>query len=445
MIPKRILSNRATSAATLVLLALGVWTKAEETAPTGAPSPAKNEKEKDAGVTLPKMQDGWRRERFALKKGRTRVELTGYLQEDFRHFDWRVSGDIAGTKQAKERELRRIRFGSKVRFGDALFEITVDPRKPVTGSRLNNFAASYAFAKTLTVRVGLFKLPGSREFQAPTNATDFLDRSMIATRLVPARDWGVSAAGVFGRVEYLVGAFKGDGQASLQRSKGTVAGRLSVDVAKGLQLTGSLLQGRVTADPLDGTTAPYARGASGVTPTGFTFWNRPFVSGTRRRGSGTLSYSRGSFRFLSEYLETREERLGQGVARQDLPDVVGRGWSAQASLILTGEKKVAMVEPRQSVFAGGVGAIELVARAEAMSFDDSGPASGEASFTNRAANIAPAGVSALEAGLNYWASNFLKLQTTAMWEKYSDPRIPPNPGRPGRYFSLLAQVQFMIP
>ena len=38
--------------------------------------------------------------------------------------------------------------------------------------------------------------------------------------------------------------------------------------------------------------------------------------------------------------------------------------------VLTGERKRARVEPRKSVLAGGLGAIEVAARLERVSFDD---------------------------------------------------------------------------
>ena len=395
---------------------------------------------------LPEVQkDGWRRERFALKKGRSKVELTGYLQEDFRYFDWSVSDPSASRKQAREHELRRFRLGSKAQLGKALLELQVEPRELPPGiSHLKLLSGTYSFSKALNLRAGFFKLPGSREFSALTNNTDFVDRSMIATRLVPERDWGLSLAGVRGRVEYQVAAFKGDGSSSIRRAGPSGAARLGVEIAKGLQLSGSFLQGLVTATPPGGIVAPAPKGAFGQTASGYTFWTRPYVDGTRRRVSSSLSYSRGPLRVLGEYLEEREQRLGQGAGGQDLPDVRGRGMSAQVAYLLTGVRRGVLVEPRTSIFHGGSGAIELVARLQNLAFDDTGDGPVPVSTGSRASNLAPAGALAIEVGVNYWASYFMKLQTTAMWEKYSDPGIAPVPGNRGPYFSILARVQFMI-
>ena len=54
-------------------------------------------------------------------------------------------------------------------------------------------------------------------------------------------------------------------------------------------------------------------------------------------------------------------------------------------------------------------------------------------------------MTAIEAGLNYWATNFVKFQGNAMWESYNDPRIAPVPGKTGQYFSILTRIQIMIP
>lgn len=412
---------------------------------------ATNEKEDDKGTAAPPRElkppsNGWRRDRFALKKGKSKIEFTGYIQEDFRDFDWEVEGDPSGSKRAPEHELRRLRLGTRVRLGNVLFEAIGDPRRPKTGSRLTNLNAGYEFSKHLTFRAGLFKLPGSKEFQAPTNATDFLDRSMIAVRLVPGRDWGASLAGTVARATYLVGVFKGDGNGSPQRSGTLGAGQVSVDVTPRLQLAGSFSQGRVTAAPIkDSLASTPPKGALGETPSGYTFWRRAYVDGPRRRMSGSLTFSRGPFRVLGEYLEQREARHRQGPDGLDLPEVIGRGWSAQASYVLTGERKATPLEPRRSLFHGGPGAVELVARAETLRFDNAGDQSGPVSAGNRASNIAPAAATAVEVGVNYWASNFAKVQTVAMWERYNDSLIPPTPPRRGPYLTFMARLQFMVP
>lgn len=443
-------------AACALPLALGLASPAlafhpavQQTAQNPAPDSTEGKDVAVAAPVEPKPPEiekaGWRRDRFAWKKGKSRVELTGYLQEDLRHFDWEVSAPSASRKQAKEHELRRFRLGTKALFGKTLFEFQMEPRNLPPGvPHLKLLAGTYSFAKALNVRAGFFKLPGSREFSAPTNGTDFVDRSMIASRLVPDRDWGMSAGGVHGRLEYVVGAFKGDVYGGVRRAGPSGAARVGVNLPGGFQLSGSFLQGRVTALPAGATVPPLPKGAFGQTATGFTFWGRPYVNGTRRTISTSLFYTRGSFRFLGEYLEQREERKEQGAGGEDLSDVLGHGVSAQLSYLLIGERKGALTEPSKSIFQGGLGAVELVARVETLRFDDTGDGSLPVSTGSRAANPAPAGALAIEAGVNYWASYFMKLQTTAIWEKYDDPLAAPVPGKAGHYFSIIARIQFMF-
>jgi len=442
-------------AALALLVALGFASPAlafhplQQTAQNPAQDSAGDKDDAAAVSAPPKLpevrKEAWQRERFAWKKGKSKIELTGYLQEDFRYFDWDVQSPSASRKQAKERELRRFRLGSKALFGRTLLEFQVEPRNLPPGvPHLKLLAGTYSFSKSLNLRAGFFKLPGSREFSALTNNTDFVDRSMIATRIVPERDWGITAAGVHGRVEYLAGAFRGDGYKGVRRAGPSGAARLAVNLPRGFQVSGSFVQGKVTALDEGSTVPPLPKGAFGQTATGFTFWSRPYVEGTRRSLSTSLFYSNGSFRFLGEYLEQREQRLGQGTGGLDLPDVLGHGVSAQVSYLLIGQRKGVLTEPRTSLFHGGPGAVELVARVETLRFDDTGAGALPTSTGSRAANPEPAGASAIEAGVNYWASYFMKLQATAMWEKYDNPLTAPVPGKAGHYFSVIARVQFMF-
>jgi phosphate-selective porin len=396
--------------------------------------------------TEPAAKEGWHRDGFALKKGKDKIALQGYFQEDFRHFDWTVKGDETGIGQAPARELRRLRTGVDGNFGRLTFEFVVDPRKSQAGAaHYKNVTLGYRFGKGLNLLAGHFKPQLSQEFLTSAGKTDFVDRSMLGSRLVPDRDWGAGVSGEIGRLDYAVGAFAGDGDAAPQSAGNSGALRLSFRIVKGLTLSGSFMEGRVTPDPRVGATEPSPKGASGVTASGFNFWNRAHVKGTRRRLGGDLEYSRGPFQLQAEYLENREQRLGQGSTGLDIPDVAGRGFRVQASYVLTGEKKGSTVDPRRPLFKGGPGAIEIVARVEGLKFDDVGDSSGFAGYGNRARNIAPSGATTVEAGVNYFASNFLKLQGDALWESYNDPLIAPQPGKTGRYFTILARIQLTIP
>ncbi len=291
----------ATVVAVLLVAHAGAAQQAsvDVTSPPNADPPGG--KEAAAAPAKPEVPEVWHRERSALKRGKTKLELTGYLQEDFRHYEWEVVGPTASRRQAPEQELRRVRIGARAQFGKLLLEGSAEPRDLPTGSRMKTLAASYTFSKPFTLKAGFFKLPGSKEFNAPTNAPDFVDRSMIATRLVPERDWGASVNGVAGRVEYLVGVFKGDGSTSTRRSGVTFGSRATVDVGKGFQVSGSFMQGPVEATPPG--QVPIAKGAGGATATGYTFWSRPYVDGSRKRVSTSLAYSHGRLKFLGDHFQ----------------------------------------------------------------------------------------------------------------------------------------------
>ena len=394
---------------------------------------------------MPKEEEGWHRDGFGLKKGKSSINIVGYAQGDFRRFDWEPKETDLGPLRSSERELARLRIGVKAEFDRLSFEFVADPRNSRKGDRIKDVTAGYRFSKKFALLVGHFKPPVSPEFLTSAAKTDFVDRSMAADRLGPDRNWGAGLSGELGKLWYGIGVFVGDGASPTLDAGTSGAARLVYEPHKGLFAGGSFMQGKVTADAKVGSREPPPKGGQGRTATGFNFWDRAHVNGTRRRLGGDLAYLRGPFRIIGEYLELREQRLGQGSTGQDIPDVRGRGWSVQASYVLTGEKKDSTVEPKKSIFEGGKGALEIVARVEGLKFDDTGDPSGFAGYGNRTRNIAPSGASAIEAGLNYWASNFLKFQGNAVWESYNDPLIAPVPGNKGRYFTLIGRVQVMIP
>lgn len=391
------------------------------------------------------VKEGWRRDGLGFKKGDSKVELAGYVQGDFRHFDWEPQETDLGLLRAEESELARLRIGLKAELGSFFFEFVADPRSSRAGDRLKDATVGYKFSKKAVLLVGHFKPEVSPEFLTSASRTDFIDRSMAADRLAPDREWGAAISGEAGKFWYGVGGFVGDGSSVAQSAEASGAARVTYEAVKGLVFGGSFMQGDVKPDARIGSREPSPKGGQGRTPSGFNYWERAHVNGTRRRLGGDAAYSRGPFRVIGEYLELREQRLGQGSTGQDIPDVRGRGWSVQATYVLTGEKKADKVVPAKSIFQGGKGALEIAARVEGLKFDDTGDPSGFAGYGNRTRNIAPSGATVIAGGLNYWASSFLRFQGNAIWESYNDPLIAPVPGNKGRYFTLLGRIQVMVP
>ena len=161
-------------------------------------------------------------------------------------------------------------------------------------------------------------------------------------------------------------------------------------------------------------------------------------------GAPTRASQAGPVSLWGEFLETREERKGQGPTLEDLPEVRGDGWSATATWLVTGEKKTRTI--RAAPLA--------LRRARARS--SSPPATsrcGSTTWRTRASsrpaaaprNVRPAGYRAFTGGLSWWPSPFLRLMGDVVVERYDDALRAPEPGKKGNYVSLLGRVQVHLP
>jgi hypothetical protein len=63
-----------------------------------------------------------------------------------------------------------------------------------------------------------------------------------------------------------------------------------------------------------------------------------------------------------------DDRLGMGPAGEALPGIAASGWYVAGTWVLTGERKDGRVNPENSVFGDGYGALELVRALERLSF-----------------------------------------------------------------------------
>jgi len=423
----------ATSA---VLVAPGAESAAAEQAK--APKDEKKKKDKDA----PKPP-GWHRDAFELSNGDFKVSLNGYLQENLRSYDWDVPGDDP-TKRSPTNELGRLRMGIESSYRKWSFQFAIDPRSS-QAYPLKDLHLTYEFSKKIAIQGGHFKPPFSVDFLTSAAGTDFVDRSMLVDDLGADRDWGGMIHGTLAKLKYQIGVFAGDGSGKASRSETTGAGRLTYTIIKGLVVGASYMQGKVVPDVSpDPTQEPNAKGLHGQTPVGWTFWRRPHVDGTRRRMGLEASYTRGPFRIIGEAAEAREQRLGQGSVKQDLPDVYGRAWYVTATYLVTGQKKVSKIRPEKGMFYGGIGAIELAARVERLNFDDVGDSSGFAGYGNRARNIAPTADWVASLGINWFVSSFLKFQADAYQDHFNDVLITPEPPQL-KYWSFVGRIQIGIP
>jgi phosphate-selective porin len=381
---------------------------------------------------------------FEFKKDDFRFQLKGYVQGDFRWFhDWEAGDEDTGELRSDAAELRRLRIGFEAEWRWLAVDFTIDPQDE--GDELKDLYLDVGPSKAFHVRGGHFKVPVSPEFLTSASRTDFIERNMLANDIGPGRDWGVMLHGEPTKsFAYQAGVFRGDDRTSVRRADWTVAGRLVFTPADDLDLGVSFSQGDVEAEQETPELEPRPKGMLGESPSGFEYYLRHFVNGRRLRLGGDFAYTPGPVGIKGEYMEGREERLGQGSTFDDLPEQKARGWAASATWLVTGESKKGRIEPRRP-FPHGVGAIELGARYEELHFDDVGPDEGFAGAGNRARNIRPAADRVFTGGLSWWPVHWVRFMGNVLVEKYEDPLLAPEPGRRGNYVTLLARAQVALP
>jgi phosphate-selective porin len=167
-----------------------------------------------------------------------------------------------------------------------------------------------------------------------------------------------------------------------------------------------------------------------------------YVNGRRTRLGAEASWEPGPFSLRSELIQISDERLGQGLAGEDLPRLSIGGWYVSGSWVITGERKAGGVEPARPFPGGGPGALELAARYEhvRLGADDSV----EPPTTNpRGTHLVEIGSGATTDGVNWYLNRWGKVQFNLIRESFDDPERSPIPGRSG-FWSGLCQLQFVL-
>jgi phosphate-selective porin len=371
----------------------------------------------------------------------TRIDLRARIQTHVRDSEAPI-GDASGFDVAR----RRVGVEGRI-AGDLDFQIEYeigddDPWRDVY--------ADYRKFTAIRVQAGKFKLPFSLEENTGSTNLDFVYRSRAATQLAPGRDRGAMVHGriVKSLMQYELGLFDHDGRnartSSPERVFGdrTLAGRLGVepfratktvlrDLRVGIAFTDSRVPEGVSA--LRGRTALDAS----------FFPTYLWVRGDRRRAGVEARWRPGPFSISSEYMRVTTERLGQSVENTDLSPIVASGWYVSGSWLVTGEQKTAGADkPRRPVFRGGIGAIELAARVEALAFR-SGMRDGTPSTSPRADFVLGNDDHATTVGLNWYPYRGIKVQGNLVREVISDPSRGPLPSKPA-FWSRILRFQFTI-
>lgn len=320
-----------------------------------------------------RVEVGYRRG-FYLRTtdGRFALRIGGRLNLDGRFFD-------RGHPEVNEFLLRRARMGLRGTLHRA-FGFKVEADFAGGGASLKDGYLEARPWPALRLRAGQFKVPFSLEAVSSTLWMDFIERSMAASSLAPARDWGLVALGQLGqRVRYGIGLFNGAraNRGDLDDDK-DVAARVVVRPLPGLWLGGSLTYGHQRWSLPGDRDHLWTKGRF-KTYGGTTFLKLADgvgQSGTRLRWGTELAWSPGPCWLQGEWMRMELRGMVDPAGRQH--DLSVRGGYLNLGWFLTGERRsvsgwrLARVVP-QRPFApreGGWGALELAFRYDYLRFDE---------------------------------------------------------------------------
>jgi phosphate-selective porin OprO and OprP len=425
---------------------------------------ASAESQKQSGSEDAKKQDrrrnGFRwRNRPTFQFGEVRLDIRFKTQLDWRVFDPDIDESLF--------DLRQVRGGLNAEIGNH-FEMQAEHDlyggadfceeardKCIGGGSWRDLFVRWRTFRQAEVTAGRFKVPFGREELISFSDVDFAYRSLVSTTIPPARDKGVMVNGRFLRrgLTYEVGVFDDDGDNGRLTEPQFAVGGAPEDI-------GPSFAARVTATPLrplgehlETFRVGFAYGLADI-PEGLNslrgqtvygtndFFEPVYVNGQRQRMGLEATYTPGPFGLAAEWMQAREERKGQGLGDVDLSDFITTGWYASATWLVTGEDKEDFNNPRNPIFEGGIGAVEVAARYEKLLFeseDKTGPA-----FRNpRAQHILPNSDRVWTVGVNWFLDRWVRLTINGIREEFEDVRRLPVAGITD-YWSGVARLQIVF-
>lgn len=356
-----------------------------------------------------------------------RLGLKGRLT---RHFDWEIEREIDKAANLEE-EVEKWRFG-----------------------QWKDVYANWTTFDTFSVKGGRFKMPFGLEQNTGVSDLDFAYRTLGSTKIAPGRDTGVMAYGEFldGALLYEAGVFDDDGDnGELEVERFIQDGQDLEDLGPSFaaRVVGELFRGLPVHDRLKGAEFGFAYTRSNVPEGlnslfgedvwGYNFVERVYVNGTRQRLGLQADWSPGPLGFRAEWMQSREERLGQSNRNEDLSDFIGTAWYTSATWILTGEDKDSDVTPNDPLFSGGIGVVELGVRYDRLTFESASKEGPD--FTNpRSDHLTPNAGSTVTFGVNWMPIRWVKVLANGIRQSFSDVNRVPVAGTPD-YWSGLIRLQ----
>ena len=382
-----------------------------------------------------------------LHLGPVELVFRARLQATMRHSDAAVANesdstaDIARKRVGIEGSVAKVMdFQIERELGDK-----EDPWRDVF--------VNYSQFEAVQVQFGKFKMPFSLDENTGSTNLDFVYRSLMASTLAPGRDRGYMVHGRIGgrHLQYQIGRFEHDGRNAKSKNaarvfgKDTVAGRVatapfrsSKSVAREFEVGLAWTSGDLSGEGLSGI--------RGQTVFGESFFSNDFpVVGRRKRMGFETRWQPGPASIQAEFSRVTDERLGASVEDGDLAPLQGLGWYVSGTWAVTGEKKADGLDAtKRPLFRGGIGAIEIAARLEKLTFDSTAAPNGsDPSTSPRAEVILGNSDRVLTIGANWYANRWVKVQFNLIKETLSDPSQGPLPTQPS-FWSRVLKVQFTL-
>jgi phosphate-selective porin OprO and OprP len=299
------------------------------------------------------------------------LRIRGYIQADGRFFFNQNSSTIDTFVL---RRVRPIVEGTVYKYFD--FKIMPDFGGGVT--TLQDAYLDAKFSPAFKIRFGKYKTPfGLERLQSATDLI-FVERS-LATNLVPNRDLGIYAFGDIGgdKFSYAAGFFNGVvdlGSADIDSGSDSkdFAGRVFVhpfkELGVGIAITDGNQEGTPTAPNL-----PAYRSQGQLVffryRVGLASDTAAVANGTRFRWSPQLTYYRGPFGLMAEYVRSSQE-VALGTSTTDIDN---EAWNITAHFVVTGEsagyKGVSPANPFE-LEAHKLGAWEVAVRYSRLDIDE---------------------------------------------------------------------------
>ncbi len=371
------------------------------------------------------------------------------LQLDWRRFDPQID---------EERyDFRTLRFGFK---GDLTkhfdYEIERAIEKDGELGEWKDVYLNWSTFDAVRVKAGRFKMPFGLEQNTGATDVDFAYRSLASSTIAPGRDRGVMVYGEIGRLGYEAGMFDDDGDnGELKEPQFVEAGEdlHGVGPSFAARLTGDLFRALPVPDKLKSanfgvayTNASVPEGLNSLR--GQSVWGTEdffapvYVKGRRQRYGAQFDWTPGPAGLKAEWMQSREQRLGQSNRNEDLSDFVGTGWYLSGTWFVTGEDKNDDVNPRHPLFRGGIGAIEIGARYDVLEFGSANKTG--TAFTNpRADPLLANSDQVWTFGVNWMLNRWARVITNAIHEEFADAARSPDSGTASFWSGLLRlQVVF---